>query len=204
MLTLADPLSPDLGGATLPGAARRGAGQGVTGPDFAPQSGAGEGLPVTLEDVTRMDFTVRDTRGDGIRSRGADRITFRFPPAERSGEPCGTNRARGVCPVQSSDVPVDTITVRGACDAGIHIGHASGTIVRNPVAGFNVAGIGSENSARAARRRRRAGPRGQRSRLRPGCRGAGVGDRAAGFRRKGAGGCAGYSTHLVLLAAGLS
>lgn len=141
---LADPLSLDVAGVTL-----RGAGQGKTVLDFAQQSGAGEGLLVTSDDVTLMDFTVRDTKGDGIKSKGADRITYRFLTVEWSGEPDETNGAYGIYPVESKDVLVENVTVRGASDAGIYVGQSSNIIVRNSIVEFNVAGIEIENSSAA-------------------------------------------------------
>jgi len=141
---LADPLSLDVDGVTL-----RGAGQNLTVLDFAQQSGAGEGLLVTSDDVTLMDFAVRDTRGDGIKSKGADRITYKFLTVEWTGEPEETNGAYGVYPVESKDVLVENVTVRGASDAGIYVGQSSNIIVRNSIVEFNVAGIEIENSSGA-------------------------------------------------------
>ncbi|MDP3459642.1 MAG: parallel beta-helix domain-containing protein [Hyphomonas sp.] len=141
---LTDPLSLDVDGVTL-----RGAGQGLTVLDFAQQSGAGEGLLVTSDDVTLMDFTVRDTKGDGIKSKGADRITYRYLTVEWSGEPDESNGAYGVYPVESQDVLVENVTVRGASDAGIYVGQSSNIIVRNSIVEFNVAGIEIENSSGA-------------------------------------------------------
>ena len=141
---LADPLSLDVDGVTL-----RGAGQNLTVLDFARQSGAGEGLLVTSDDVTLMDFAVRDTRGDGIKSKGADRITYKYLTVEWSGEPEETNGAYGIYPVESKDVLVENVTVRGASDAGIYVGQSSNIIVRNSIVEFNVAGIEIENSSGA-------------------------------------------------------
>ncbi len=141
---LSDPLSLDIDGVTL-----RGAGQGKTVLDFSQQSGAGEGLLVTSDDVTLMDFTVRDTRGDGIKSKGADRITYRYLTVEWSGEPDESNGAYGVYPVESKDVLVENVTVRGASDAGIYVGQSSNIIVRNSIVEYNVAGIEIENSSGA-------------------------------------------------------
>jgi parallel beta-helix repeat protein len=141
---LSDSLSLDVEGVTL-----RGAGQDKTILDFAQQSGAGEGLLVTSDDVTLMDFAVRDTKGDGIKSKGADRITYRYLTVEWSGEPDETNGAYGVYPVESKDVLIENVTVRGASDAGIYVGQSSNIIVRNSIAEFNVAGIEIENSTGA-------------------------------------------------------
>lgn len=141
---LTDPLSLDVGGVTL-----RGAGQDKTILDFTNQAGAGEGLMVTSDDVTLMDFAVRNTKGDGIKSKGADRITYRYLTVEWTGEPKETNGAYGVYPVESRDVLVENVTVRGASDAGIYVGQSSNIVVRNSIVEFNVAGIEIENSTGA-------------------------------------------------------
>jgi len=142
--SLIDSLSLDVEGVTL-----RGAGEGKTVLDFAQQAGAGEGLLVTSDGVTLTGFTVRDTKGDGIKSKGADRIIYRFVTVEWTGEPEETNGAYGVYPVESTDVLVENVTVRGASDAGIYVGQSSNIIVRNSVVEYNVAGIEIENSSGA-------------------------------------------------------
>ena len=142
--TFSDGLSLDVQGITL-----RGAGEGETFLDFSSQKGAGEGLLVTSEGVTLRDFTIRDTAGDGIKSKGADNITYRDLTVEWTGEPNADNGAYGVYPVESSNVLVDGVTVRGASDAGIYVGQSTQIIVRNSLAEYNVAGIEIENSTYA-------------------------------------------------------
>lgn len=137
-------LSLDVDGVTL-----LGAGQDKTILDFAGQTGAGEGLLVTSDNVTLMAFGIRDTKGDGIKSKGADGITYRDITVDWSGEPDEGNGAYGVYPVESRDVLVENVTVRGASDAGIYVGQSENIIVRNSLAEFNVAGIEIENSNNA-------------------------------------------------------
>ncbi len=137
-------LSLDVEGVTL-----RGAGQNRTILDFSGQEGGGEGLLVTSDDVTLMDFAVRDAKGDGIKSKGADRIIYRYLTVEWTGEPRETNGAYGIYPVESRDVLVENVTVRGASDAGIYVGQSENIIVRNSVVEYNVAGIEIENSRHA-------------------------------------------------------
>ena len=139
-----DGLSLDVQGVTL-----RGAGTDKTFLDFAGQEGGGEGLLVTPEGVTARDFTIRDTAGDGIKSKGADNITYRDLVVEWSGEPSEDSGAYGVYPVESSNVLIDGVVVRGASDAGIYVGQSTQIIVRNSVAEYNVAGIEIENSTYA-------------------------------------------------------
>ncbi len=141
---LVDGLSLDVDGVTIAGA-----GIDETILDFSGQTGAGEGLLVTSDDVTLTGFTVRDTKGDGIKSKGADRIIYRDLAVEWSGEPDESNGAYGVYPVESTDVLVERVRVRGASDAGIYVGQSDNIIVRDSLAEYNVAGIEIENSTRA-------------------------------------------------------
>lgn len=141
---MTDGLSLDVDGVTLSGA-----GQGVTVLDFSGQRGSGEGLLVTADDVILENFTIQETMGDGIKSKGADRIIYRDLTVEWLGEPDPENGAYGVYPVESTDVLVERVTVRGASDAGIYVGQSDNIIVRNSLAEYNVAGIEIENSTRA-------------------------------------------------------
>ena len=113
------------------------------------QKGAGEGLLVTSDGVTLTGFTMQDTKGDGIKSKGADNIVYKDLKVEWTGGPLATNGAYGVYPVESSNVLVDGVTVSGASDAGIYVGQSRNIIVRDSIARFNVAGIEIENSFNA-------------------------------------------------------
>ena len=114
-----DGLSLDVNNVSL-----RGAGENETILDFAAQSGAGEGLLVTSANVTLEGFTIRDTAGDGIKTKGADNIIYRDLTVEWPGEPDESNGAYGVYPVESKNVLIDGVTVRGASDAGIYVGQS--------------------------------------------------------------------------------
>ncbi len=127
----------------------RGAGIDKTIISFKEQKGAGEGLLVTSDGVTLTGFTMQDTKGDGIKSKGADNITYRDLKVIWTGGPLPTNGAYGVYPVESENVLVDGVTVSGASDAGIYVGQSKNIIVRNSRAEFNVAGIEIENSMNA-------------------------------------------------------
>ena len=138
---LTDGLSLDVDGVTVTG----------DGPDatilsFRGQKGSGEGLLITSDRVTVKDLAVEDTRGDGIKSKGADDIRYLNLRVEWTGGPKETNGAYGVYPVSSSRVLIDGVLVRGASDAGIYVGQSKHIIVRNSRAEFNVAGIEIENS----------------------------------------------------------
>lgn len=138
---LTDGLSLDVAKVTV-----RGAGPDKTVLSFKDQQGAGEGLLVTSDDVVLRDFAVEDSKGDGIKSKGADRIVYHNIRVEWTGGPKPTNGAYGVYPVESQDVLVNKVRVVGASDAGIYVGQSRNIVVRNSVAERNVAGIEIENS----------------------------------------------------------
>jgi parallel beta-helix repeat protein len=141
--SLTDGLSLDVAGVTL-----RGAGADAKGSilDFTGQQGAGEGLLVTSDDVLLTNFAVINSKGDGIKSKGADRIVYHKLRVEWTAGPKETNGAYGIYPVESSDVLIDSVYVRGASDAGIYVGQSKNIVVRDSTATENVAGIEIENS----------------------------------------------------------
>ena len=141
---LTDGLSLDIANVMV-----RGAGEDKTILSFAGQKGAGEGLLITSNSVTVRDLTVQDSKGDGIKSKGVDQISFLSLTVEWTGGPKASNGAYGVYPVASTNVLIDHVTVRGASDAGIYVGQSKNIIVRNSRAEFNVAGIEIENSMNA-------------------------------------------------------
>jgi parallel beta-helix repeat protein len=141
---LTDGLSLDVDKVTV-----RGAGPAATILSFKGQKGAGEGLLVTADDVVLRGFAVEDSKGDGIKSKGANRIVYHDLRIEWTGGPLTTNGAYGLYPVESTDVLIDHVTVKGASDAGIYVGQSKNIIVRNSTAMYNVAGIEIENSYNA-------------------------------------------------------
>lgn len=141
---LTDGLSLDVSDVTV-----KGAGQDRTILDFKGQLAAGEGLMVTSSRVTLRDFQVLNAKGDAIKAKGSDQISFISLKVDWSGPPKETNGAYGVYPVSSSNVLIDRVTVRGASDAGIYVGQSKNIVVKRSRAEFNVAGIEIENSANA-------------------------------------------------------
>lgn len=127
----------------------RGEGPDATVLSFKGQTASGEGLLVTSNKVVLEDFAVEDSKGDGVKSKGSDQITFRNLRVEWTGGPKAENGAYGVYPVSSKNVLIDGVTVRGASDAGIYVGQSENIIVRNSIAEYNVAGIEIENSVGA-------------------------------------------------------
>ncbi|MEX3009070.1 parallel beta-helix domain-containing protein [Hoeflea sp. TYP-13] len=138
---LSDGLSLDIPDVTI-----RGAGMNKTVLSFGDQKAGGEGFLITSDNVVLEDFAVEDTKGDGIKSKGADQITYRRIRVAWSGGPKETNGAYGIYPVESKNVLVEESVVTGASDAGIYVGQSENIIVRNSIATHNVAGIEIENS----------------------------------------------------------
>jgi parallel beta-helix repeat protein len=116
---------------------------------FTGQTQGAEGLLITSDDVTLRDFAVENSKGDAIKSKGADRIIYRKLRVEWTGGPKETNGAYGLYPVSSEDILIEDCVVRGASDAGIYVGQSKDIVVRRNRAEFNVAGIEIENSYRA-------------------------------------------------------
>ena len=141
---LTDGLSLDVDNVTF-----KGAGMDKSVISFAGQLGAGEGLLVTSDDVVLRDFAIENSKGDGIKSKGADNIVYHALRVEWTGGPKATNGAYGIYPVESKNVLVQDSIVRGASDAGIYVGQSDNIIVRRNTAIENVAGIEIENSYNA-------------------------------------------------------
>lgn len=127
----------------------RGAGPDATILSFKGQKGAGEGLLVTSDDVVLRGFAVEDSKGDGIKSKGANRIVYHDLRVEWTGGPKASNGAYGIYPVESKHILINQVFVSGASDAGIYVGQSDQIVVRNSVAQYNVAGIEIENSFNA-------------------------------------------------------
>jgi parallel beta-helix repeat protein len=141
---LTDGLSLDVAGVTV-----KGAGPEATILSFKGQKSSGEGFLITSNRVTVRDLGVEDCKGDGIKSKGVDQITFKNLRVEWTNGPKDTNGAYGVYPVSSTNVLIDRVTVKGASDAGIYVGQSKNIILKNSRAEFNVAGIEIENSMNA-------------------------------------------------------
>lgn len=124
----------------------RGAGQDRSILSFANQRRGAEGLLVTSDGVTLRDFAVENARGDAIKARDCDGVTFRGLRAEWTGGPSAENGAYGFYPVNCANVLIENSIARGASDAGIYVGQSRNIIVRNNTAEYNVAGIEIENS----------------------------------------------------------
>ncbi len=138
---LTDVLSLDVDDVTL-----LGAGMDKTILSFKGQLAGGEGLLVTSDRTVLKDFSIEDPKGDGIKAKGVDTISFLNVRAAWTQGLKDTNGAYGLYPVQSKNVLIDGSVAFGASDAGIYVGQSQNIIVRNSTAEYNVAGIEIENS----------------------------------------------------------
>lgn len=127
----------------------RGEGEARSILSFNNQRRGAEGLLVTSDGVTLRDFAVENARGDAIKVRDCDGITFRGVRTEWTRGPNPENGAYGLYPVNCANVLIEDSIARGASDAGIYVGQSRNIIVRNNLAELNVAGIEIENSFNA-------------------------------------------------------
>ncbi len=123
-----------------------GAGHDKTVLNFQNQVSSAQGLLVTSDRVLLKDFAIEDAKGDAVKSKGSDQISFINLRTEWTNGPDSNNGAYGIYPVESKKVLIDGCIAIGASDAGIYVGQSEQIIVRNTLAKFNVAGIEIENS----------------------------------------------------------
>lgn len=124
----------------------KGQGMGKTVLSFKGQETGGEGVLVTGNRVTLQDFTVIDTKGDGVKAKGSRGIALRRVEATWSAGPKTRNGAYGLYPVGSSDVLIEGCKASHASDSGVYVGQSTRVIIRGTLAERNVAGIEVENS----------------------------------------------------------
>ena len=113
---------------------------------FKNQKSGAQGLSVTSDNVVLQDFAIEDAKGDAIKVKGVDGISFIRVRTEWTGGVSSDNGAYGLYPVESKNVLIDSCVAIGASDAGIYVGQSENIIVKNSRAEFNVAGIEIENS----------------------------------------------------------
>jgi len=117
---------------------------------FINQEDGAEGLRIiNCNNITLKNFTVQNTKGDGIKSQDTDDIYFYNVKTEWTNGPKPTNGSYGIYPVQCSNILIDGCIAIGASDAGIYVGQSRNIIVKNCEAFHNVAGIEIENSTNA-------------------------------------------------------
>jgi parallel beta-helix repeat protein len=124
-----------------------GAGIDKTILDFAGQKAGSEGVfAQSVKGLTLEGFTVRDTKGNGIKTLSVDGVTFRKVKATWTGPDATAHGAYGLYPVQSKRVLIEECVAVGASDAGIYVGQSERVVVRRSEALENVAGIEIENT----------------------------------------------------------
>jgi parallel beta-helix repeat protein len=127
-----------------------GSGMGETILSFAGQSGGSDGLLVTdSENFSIQNLTVVDTKGDAIKVKDTDGVTFRNVETIWTAERSSSNGGYGIYPVLCTDVLIEGCYARGASDAGIYVGQSKNAIIRNSKAEGNVIGIEVENTINA-------------------------------------------------------
>jgi len=136
-----DGLSLDIDNVTITGS-----GHQNTVLDFSNQMTGAQGLMVTSDGITLKDFAIINTKGDAIKAKGSEGISFLNIRTEWTNGPKASNGAYGLYPVESKNVLIDGCISIGASDAGIYVGQSENIIVKNSVAEYNVAGIEIENS----------------------------------------------------------
>lgn len=127
-----------------------GAGRDKTFLDFSGQTAGGDGVLVTNSNKIRFqDLTIQDSKGDALKTRDCNTVSFVNVATVWSGEPSTENGAYGLYPVLCTEVYIDNCYAYGASDAGIYVGQSDQVIVKNSVAEGNVAGIEIENTTNA-------------------------------------------------------
>ncbi len=128
----------------------RGAGRDKTFLDFSGQTAGGDAVLVTNSNSIRFeDITIQDSKGDALKTRDCNKVSFVNVATVWSGEPSVDNGAYGLYPVLCTEVYIDNCYAYGASDAGIYVGQSDQVIVKNSVAEGNVAGIEIENTTNA-------------------------------------------------------
>ncbi len=128
----------------------KGAGRDKTFLSFKGQSEGSEGLKISnCENLTLLDFTIQDSKGDCIKVQLTNGLIIRNVKAEWTGKPQETNGSYAFYPVDCENVLIEHCIAIGASDAGIYVGQSRGVIVRYCEAYHNVAGIEIENCVRA-------------------------------------------------------
>lgn len=114
--------------------------------DYTKQQEGKDALSVSSSDFTIEHMTIKNSRGNSIVVRGAERPTFRNLNVYWDAGSRTENGAYAVYPLSCTDVLVEDCEVVGASDAGIYVGQSQRVIVRNNKVHGNVAGIEIENT----------------------------------------------------------
>ncbi len=125
----------------------RGKGMDKTILSFKNQTEGAQGLLVTNgNNVSLMDFSIEDAKGDNLKVSEVRGITLKRIRSVWAEGPKTENGAYALYPVLCKQVLIDECIAMGSSDAGIYVGQSDSVIIRNSKAYWNVAGIESENS----------------------------------------------------------
>ncbi len=116
---------------------------------FGSQTTGAEGLMISSNHSTLEDFTIRNTKGDGIKWNSVDGITVRRMRVDWTEGPITSHGAYGFYPVLSRNILIEDSYASGALDSGIYVGQSESVIVRRNHVSKNIAGIEIENTEHA-------------------------------------------------------
>lgn len=108
--------------------------------------GGNDTMLVTSDNFTIENLWVKNTPGNGVVVRQADKPTFRKLKVTWDGGPKPSNGAYSIYPAECTNVLVEDCDVEGAADAAIYVGQSTGAIVRRNKAHGSVLGIELENT----------------------------------------------------------
>ena len=134
---------------TVPNVTVKGAGANIedTILDFAGNlTGGNDTMLVTSDNFTIENLWVKNTPGNGVVVRQADKPTFRKLKVTWDGGSLPSNGAYSIYPAECTNVLVEDCDVSGAADAAIYVGQSTGAIIRRNKAHGSVLGIELENT----------------------------------------------------------
>ncbi|MCX7745135.1 MAG: right-handed parallel beta-helix repeat-containing protein [Flavobacteriales bacterium] len=128
----------------------KGAGMNQSILSFKGQYEGAEGIKINqCQNITLMDFSVTDAKGDCIKALNTEKISFIRITVAWTGKISPKNGAYGLYPVSCSNVLIHECVAIGASDAGIYVGQSDQVVVSGCEAKYNVAGIEIENTTNA-------------------------------------------------------
>jgi len=128
----------------------QGAGMHNTIISFKNQTDGAEGLKINrCANLTLLNLTILDAKGDCIKASYCENITFKNISTRWSGNPSKKNGGYGIYPVSCNGVIIEGCVAEAASDAGIYVGQSTHVLVKNCIARYNVAGIEIENCKHA-------------------------------------------------------
>lgn len=127
----------------------KGKGKDKTILDFKGQLVGKEGLLAKADGMVLEDFSILNTKGDGIKAQNALNVTFRRMKVGWTALHRPENGSHGTAAVGCTNVMIEECEVLGSSEAGIFVSQSNNIVVRKCHAHDNVAGIEIENSTDA-------------------------------------------------------